>query len=253
MSRGPFQLRIGGPAAASLLINALLVAALLNLGMGHRDRRVEAPALTVLSLAVTKGVATGEEEAEAAAQVQPMTEFSPPSPQLTTPDQPPIVETVHIKPQPVASPPTLPAFVPARMVTPAESPAPARAEPAVQQAVPASSSPARKGAVDGLNVSAPSGNSRSYAAKVRSWLYAHKIYPRRARMRREEGSVQVRFVLDRAGMLIEGIIVHGSGHSTLDEEAVAMMRRASPFPKAPSDLAGERIEFSAPIEFILPV
>jgi protein TonB len=32
-----------------------------------------------------------------------------------------------------------------------------------------------------------------------------------------------------------------------------MMRRASPFPKAPVEVPGERIEFFAPIEFTLPV
>jgi protein TonB len=109
-----------------------------------------------------------------------------------------------------------------------------------------------RGAADGLDVKAPPGTSRSYAAKVRSWLYAHKIYPRRARMRREEGRVQVRFVIDRTGMLLEGAIVQGSGNTVLDYEAEAMLRRASPYPGAPAELPGERIEFTAPIIFTLP-
>lgn len=92
-----------------------------------------------------------------------------------------------------------------------------------------------------------------YAAKYSSWLYAHKLYPRRARMRREEGVVRVRFVIDRAGLLLEGYVVASSGRASLDEEAAAMMQRASPFPKAPRDIGGERIEFTAPIEFVLPV
>ena len=116
----------------------------------------------------------------------------------------------------------------------------------------ATASPARRGAADGLDVRAPAGTSRSYAAKIRSWLYAHKIYPRRARMRREEGQVQVRFVLNRAGMLLEGAIIRGSGNEVLDEEAEAMLRRAAPYPPAPAELSGERIEFTAPILFTLP-
>lgn len=71
-------------------------------------------------------------------------------------------------------------------------------------------------------------------------------------MRREEGQVQVRFVLDRAGMLLEGAVIQGSGNRVLDEEAEAMLRRASPYPRAPSELPGERIEFTAPIMFTLP-
>lgn len=72
-------------------------------------------------------------------------------------------------------------------------------------------------------------------------------------MRREEGRVQVRFVLDRAGMLLEGAIVRGSGHAVLDEEAEARLRRASPYPRPPAELPGERRKFTAPIKFILPV
>jgi protein TonB len=72
-------------------------------------------------------------------------------------------------------------------------------------------------------------------------------------MRHEEGVVKVRFVIDRAGMLIEGRVISSSGRASLDEEAAAMLHRASPYPKAPSDISGDRIEFTAPVEFVLPV
>jgi periplasmic protein TonB len=48
MARAVPSFRISGPAAASLLVNGLLIAALLNLGMGQAARRQESPALTVL-------------------------------------------------------------------------------------------------------------------------------------------------------------------------------------------------------------
>lgn len=253
MGRGAYSFRIGGPAAASLLVNALLLAALFNLGMGRTSRHTESPALTVVSLAVLKGAEDGKEAAEAA----------PPRPPRAAAVPPP--EPVPDQPRPAVVPPvTLPAVMaPSVLPRPIHAPAPAVAQPgpatphaapSVPQAGPAASQSvpmARRGAADGLDANAPSGTSRSYAAKVRSWLYAHKIYPRRARMRREEGCVRVRFVIDRAGMLIEGVIVEGSGNGTLDEEAAAMMRRASPFPKAPVDVPGERIEFIVPIEFTL--
>lgn len=35
-----------------------------------------------------------------------------------------------------------------------------------------------------------------------------------------------------AGMLLESVIVHGSGKAALDEEAEAILRRASPYPRA---------------------
>lgn len=253
MAGAAHPFRIGGPAAASLLVNALLIAALLNLGMGHVSRRAESPPMTVLSLALLKGVEQGEEEAETAAPSTPAAVPPPPADLLPAP-QPAALAAVA--PPVVAVPSRLTLSMPVQPVTaPAVSVAPAASQPvrpAMAGPAPSVASPARRGAADGLDVKAPPGTSRSYAAKVRSWLYAHKIYPRRARMRREEGQVQVRFVLDRAGLLLEGAVIQGSGNAVLDEEAEAMLRRASPYPRAPAELPGERIEFTVPIAFTLP-
>ncbi|MDX3910414.1 MAG: energy transducer TonB [Sphingobium sp.] len=252
MGRVAPRFGVGGPAAASLLINALLIAALFNLGLGRDGRRTITPSLTVMSLALAKGVQDGDEEAEAAAPSAPTTtaassaESVPDQPRLPAvePTTPPMLTVPSILPMPVqAMAAVTPGSATTRSMASAQQTAPVTA-PAV--------STVRRGAVDGLDAKAPPGASRSYAAKVRSWLYAHKIYPRRARMRREEGVVRVRFVIDRTGVLIEGAIIHGSGHGTLDEEATAMMYRASPFPSVPNDVPGERIEFTAPIEFVLP-
>jgi periplasmic protein TonB len=251
--RRPF--RVTGSAAASLGINALLIAALLNLGMGRAPRREEGAALTVMSLAALKGVEQGAEQAEAAqataqpeapvpTQVPPPTPVSPPQPV-----PPPMVAIPSALSLPVAVAPAAPS-TPAAAAAPSSQPA-ARAAPVM--AASAGAPPARRGIADGLNANAPAGNSRAYAARVRSWLYAHKIYPRRARMRHEEGVVKVRFVIDRAGMLIEGRVISSSGRASLDEEAAAMLHRASPYPKAPADISGDRIEFTAPVEFVLPV
>ena len=254
MAGGRHPLRIGGPAAASLLVNALLIAALLNLGFRDAPTAKESPALTVMSLAVLKGVEDGAEEREAPAPAAPPSTIAAPYP---APVVKPVTVTPIVPPVIILSP--LAMAVPVAAVrAPAAPAAPASATSAAPSATKAANAPAAasapppRGAADGLDVKAPPGNSRSYAAKVRSWLYAHKIYPRRARMRHQEGRVEVRFVIDRAGSLLEGVIIRGSGNDVLDEEAAAMMRRASPFPRAPMDVPGERIEFSAPIDFILP-
>jgi protein TonB len=242
--------RIGLPAAASLLVNALLIAALLNLGMGRRVERVVSPSLTVMSLAVLKGAEDGAEEAEAA--VAPSAQTAPAAQEQPVDPSPPLPTL------PTPAPVTLPFTAPRLQATAAVQPMASNAASASASSATATLSappapPVRRGTADGLDANAPAGNSHSYAARVRSWLYAHKIYPRRARMRREEGGVRVRFVIDRAGLLLEGTVVASSGRASLDEEAAAMMQRASPFPRAPRDISGDRIEFTAPIEFILPV
>jgi protein TonB len=251
MVRAAHSFRIGGPAAASLLVNGLLIAALLNLGMKHVSRRTESPALTVLSLALLKGTEQGDEEAETAAPSTPAAVPPPPAEQAPAPQHP--VAAPSALPI-VAVPSRMSLLMPMQSAGSAANPAalPSHQTMAAASASTSSAPPPRRGAADGLDVKAPPGTSRSYAAKVRSWLYAHKIYPRRARMRREEGRVQVRFVLDRAGMLLEGAVVQGSGNAVLDEEAEAMLRRASPYPPAPTELLGECMEFTASIEFILP-
>lgn len=240
--------RLGLPAAVSLAVNGLMVLALLYLGSGGVRQRKDAPALKVWSLAIPLGENEGREQSQAklqaSARLRPAATPAPP---------PPRPEPVVHMPWRAVAAATQPVAV--AIAAPPAPAQPATAEPASAPASTAAAgqaAPPPKGASDGLNAAVPPGNSRSYAARIRSWLYAHKIYPKRSRMRREEGIVRVRFVLDRHGQLLEGGIVEGSGYSALDQECQAMMHRASPYPTAPRDVPGERIEFTVPIEFVLP-
>ncbi|MFN3524413.1 MAG: energy transducer TonB, partial [Phenylobacterium sp.] len=141
-------------------------------------------------------------------------------------------------------PPAPPAVEPAPAAAPGPTPLAARA-PGPQGAL------ARHGDRTGLDVDAPHGRRDDYAARLRVWLEAHKVYPRRARLRREEGVVEVRFIVDRQGRLLDGGILRSSGHASLDAEALAMLARSEPFPAAPRHMAGERFEVSAPVAFSL--
>ncbi|WP_161495053.1 energy transducer TonB [Caulobacter sp. BP25] len=101
---------------------------------------------------------------------------------------------------------------------------------------------------------APPASTRAqgdYAARVRAWLEAHKTYPRKARQRREEGMAEIFLVLDRHGRVLRGELVRGSGYALLDAEVLAMLDRAAPFPPAPREIAGERLELSAVVDFHL--
>lgn len=134
--------------------------------------------------------------------------------------------------------------------------APSAAPPTPTVAVATPSPPAapavqRAGTREGLDLDAPRGESLNYAAQLRAWLEAHKTYPKRARMRREEGIVEVAFAVDRQGRLLAGDVVRSSGHASLDAEAIAMLDRSNPFPGAPHSVRGERIEVSTPVEFSL--
>ncbi|PTQ63406.1 protein TonB [Sphingomonas sp. PP-CE-3G-477] len=247
--------RIGMPALAALLVNGALLAALLTLGVGQRAPRKERATLTVMDLAVLQGAEDGADEAEA---------VDPPAAASAVTPAPHVPAPAVVAPPPVSAPAAIPAPVtPPSVSVPSTAPSTAPvASPADRAAAPANSvanaaaapasAPARRGARDGLDANAPPGTSRSYAAKVRSWLLAHKTYPKHARMRREEGVVRVFFVIDRTGRLIEGRVLAACGRAALDDEAAAMLRRASPYPPAPNDLPGERFEITAPVDFVLP-
>ena len=133
----------------------------------------------------------------------------------------------------------------------APSPSPALTPVAAAGPPAPTAPPQRQGTREGLDIDAKNGASLDYASRLRAWLEAHKTYPKRARMRREEGVVHVHFAVDRQGRLLGGDVTRSSGHASLDAEAMAMLGRSNPFPGAPHSVRGERIEVSTPVEFSL--
>jgi protein TonB len=47
-------------------------------------------------------------------------------------------------------------------------------------------------------------------------------------------------------------IARGSGHTRLDEEAIATLRRSNPLPAPPSDIAGSQLQLTIPMNFTVP-
>lgn len=82
-------------------------------------------------------------------------------------------------------------------------------------------------------------------------LLRAKRYPEEARDRDQQGVVQLRISMDRQGKLLSATVVKSSGYAVLDEEAVATMHRAEPFPEPPSQMPGNPIELTVPVHFSL--
>ncbi|MEX0591578.1 MAG: energy transducer TonB, partial [Xanthobacteraceae bacterium] len=91
----------------------------------------------------------------------------------------------------------------------------------------------------------------SYQAQVLAHLSRHRVYPPEARSRGATGVARVQFALGRDGRVTSASLVGGSGERVLDEAALDMVRRASPFPPFPSGLTQSRMDFAAPIRFDL--
>jgi periplasmic protein TonB len=105
--------------------------------------------------------------------------------------------------------------------------------------------------------SAPARGRTASAAQVQaSWqkalidqLNRHKRYPNAARSSRAQGVVVVAFRLDRSGQLIASRVTKTSGSPALDEEALAVLKRASPLPAPPAQIPGPMLDLVLPIQF----
>jgi protein TonB len=94
-------------------------------------------------------------------------------------------------------------------------------------------------------------------AEIRSWYgrvaaqveRTKKAYPRAAQERDQKGVVALVFSIDRAGRVVSSRIERSSGFVDLDDEALAALRRAEPFPLPPADLDGATFDFRMPYGF----
>jgi TonB family protein len=84
-------------------------------------------------------------------------------------------------------------------------------------------------------------------------LERNKNYPVEALNKKEEGTVIVSFTVDRSGNLVDSAVTQSSGSAILDQEAIAVLTRAQPFPALPSDYPKFQLSLKIPISFSLAV
>jgi len=188
--------------------------------------------------------ATPGEVETVVAQVVP----TPPVPRLRPkPTKPVRAESPPLQAPPRADPP------------PAQTDRMDRAPRQVAAAAPPSGSGGRSGsgntAAAGTQTSDAAGglpsSSSDYIALLQAWLERHKEYPRRAQSRRQEGTALLHVVIDRDGRVLEYRLEKSSGHSLLDREVTAMIKRAQPLPKMPDTMQRARLEMLVPVQFFL--
>lgn len=99
-------------------------------------------------------------------------------------------------------------------------------------------------------IGTPSGQS-NWAGLVLGRLEQFRRYPAPARRDRQQGVAYVRFTIDREGHVLASSLDRTSGHTLLDREAVALVRRADPLPAPPPELEGDTVTLTVPVEFLL--
>jgi protein TonB len=63
------------------------------------------------------------------------------------------------------------------------------------------------------------------------------------------GTSSVAFTIDRAGRVLSARLIRSSGSAVLDQEAVALARRASPVPAPPANIGRGSITLTVPVRF----
>jgi protein TonB len=181
----------------------------------------------------------------------PVAETSPPVPEPAPPPvartPPPAVERPPVTEPPRPTPKASPA--PRRVRTP-RLPAKERSEPrrTRPESATAESEPTRSTSAP-AKAFAPaisSEDAQAYRGVVFSRIAEEKRYPEAARERAPHGVAIVSFSIGASGQLAGASLVQSAGDPILDAEALATVRRASPFPPPPP---GAPRRFSAPLSY----
>ena len=93
---------------------------------------------------------------------------------------------------------------------------------------------------------ASSAEVAAYQGEVLGRIAAQKRYPEAARERAPQGVAIIRFSIAASGQLAGASLSRSAGDPLLDAEALATVRRASPFPPPP---AGAPRNFSVPLSY----
>lgn len=254
---------------AGVLIVAVHAALVYGALFWHKvEAEAPPPAAVMIELAPmpvsaptpTEDVAPGPQMVQA----PQTTPDAPDTPEDTPPPPDPVKkevveETPELPPSPVPSEVVLPKVEPEPVDMPLPKPRPEvvekpkkEAKPTRRKQAPATSAAPRSEAQPSPTTAAPSpgaaaSNSRaraSWAAMVSAHLNRFKRYPPGAQG--ITGRPSVRFSLNGSGHVTSVQLVRSSGSAVLDSEAMATVRRASPFP-APPD--GRGASFSVPVNF----
>lgn len=85
----------------------------------------------------------------------------------------------------------------------------------------------------------------TWRGSLMAHINRHKRYPGGG----VRGAASVTFTIDRSGRVLSARLIRSSGSSSLDREAVALARRASPFPAPPRNIGGKSIKVTVPVHF----
>ena len=228
-----------GRYICSVLLHVLIVLVIPHLN----QHPVEKPVL--LEVTITAPAAP-----EAPVALEPITEpVEEIKPEVIKPEVKPLPKPI-IKPSPIVEPtqPTTEVTPPQPAVITTQAPSPIVAPPApiVSPTPPTPSLVTPK-----INQEDLKATKNGYGNTLWSLISKYKKYPRIAQTRGWQGEVILELLLDGNGKLLEKNIIQSSGYDSLDQQALEMVTKASPFPTPPEALRGNNFTIKVPIPFKL--
>lgn len=92
--------------------------------------------------------------------------------------------------------------------------------------------------------------TQAYRQAIMAQLATARRYPQGPLLAGYQGTGATLFHIDRDGRLLDVSIETSTGHKALDREALALVRRAAPFPAVPAEMP-DRLEIRLPIRFLI--
>jgi protein TonB len=91
----------------------------------------------------------------------------------------------------------------------------------------------------------------AYGRNLAGAVARHQRYPRLAQIRQWQGTTLLQLELAAEGQLQSVRVLSSSGHEILDQQAIDMVRAATPLPPLPASLAGRSLTVDVPVVFRL--
>jgi protein TonB len=92
---------------------------------------------------------------------------------------------------------------------------------------------------------------QSYKIQLAAFAQKYQRYPRQAVEQKWEGIAEVKLTIGENGRIREAVIASSSGHDELDQEAIAMVRKAAPLTEIKSALRNREFSINLPVVFHL--
>jgi protein TonB len=217
-------------AVTILMAHAAIVAAV---ALWYARQPVEPTMLPAIAVTLAPVEASSPEMRNQDIAVGPTMQQAEAAPKEPPKEEKPVEQVVQPPPPAQEAEVTLPKDEPKQVEKPTESAPPA----------PETRAPPKTDHVGQFSEA----GSNAYNARVFGHLQRFKRYPQAAHG--ASGTVMVKFVVNRAGNVIESAVTKSSGNGMLDREALEILRRASPFPAFPDAKPGAQETYIAPVNF----